>query len=244
MLGLSLVVIVVCLGVVFVGSVVQGTLGIGLGLIAAPMLALADRAFVPGAILVAVIPLTIGMAMREWASVDRRGVALALAGRVPGVAIGAAAIAATGERALVLLVSTSVLLAVAASLGRVRFRTTDPALVGAGVASGFMGTTTGIGGPPMAVTYQHSDPAVMRSTISVYFTVGSAMSIVGLTMSGALGTRQWQLGALLLPAVIAGFVVSQVFARRLRGDRIRPLILLVCAASAIALLVEEFAFSN
>ena len=42
----------------------------------------------------------------------------------------------------------------------------DRALVVAGLASGFAGTTTGVGGPPMALTYQNSDPATMRATIS------------------------------------------------------------------------------
>ena len=229
-----------CVLMVFLGAVVQGTLGIGLGMIASPMLALADRDFIPAAVLIAVIPLSFGVALRERAEIDKRGAGLALLGRIPGVIVGAAAVAWTGPRFLAVLVGVSVLLAVAASLANVRFYPSDRAIFTAGLASGFRGTTTGVGGPPMALTYQHSDPAVMRSTISAFFTVGSIMSIAALIVSGALGTRQWQLAGLILPGVIVGFLVSQRYAHILRDDRARVAILAICAASAIALLVEEF----
>lgn len=240
MLGISWLLVVGCVSIVFLGSIVQGTLGIGLGMIASPMLALADRDFIPGAILIAVIPLTVGITMREHATVDRPGVYAALGGRFPGVLVGAAAVAWTGPRFLSVLVAVSVLGAVAASLASVRFRTTPRAVFAAGLASGFTGTTTGVGGPPMALTYQHADPGVMRSTLSAYFTAGSMMSIVVLAATGSIGVRQWQLAALLVPGVLAGFVVSQRFATVLRTERARVAVLTLCAASAVALLVEEF----
>ncbi len=239
--GLSVGAAAASFAIVYLGAVVQSTIGIGLGLLAAPVLAIADRDFVPAVIVIIVFPLTLMVVAREHRAVDRRGVGFALIGRVPGVAIGAAAVTVAGPKALALLVGGSVLLAVLTSLTKVRFRTTPPALVTAGLASGFAGTATGIGGPPMALTYQHQDPAVMRSTISAFFAVGTLLSIGALMISGELGTRQWQLSLLVLPAVGLGFLTSQVFARRLRSDRLRPMILVLCTASAIALLVKEFA---
>lgn len=231
----------VCAGIVFIGALVQGTLGIGLGLVSAPVLALVDPAFIPVAILVAILPLTVSMSVRERARIDGRGVGFAMVGRVPGAALGTAAVVVTGTRFLAVLVSISVLAAVAASISTLRFTTTGRSLVVAGAVSGFMGTATGIGGPPMALTYQHSDPAVMRSTVSVFFTLGSAISLVMLAVAGAIGQRQLLLGAALIPAVIAGFVLSGPITRRLDAERIRMLVLTVCALSAIALLVRELA---
>lgn len=232
---------VACVLMVFVGAVVQGTLGIGLGMVASPLLALTDRDFIPGAVLLAVLPLTVGVAVGERAAIDRRGVGLATIGRLPGAVVGAIAVAWTGPRFLATLVGVSVLLAVLASVANVRFLPTDRAVFTAGFASGFTGTTTGVGGPPMALTYQHGDPAVMRSTISAFFTIGSVMSIAALWVAGAMTTRQLELAALLMPGVVAGFVVSVRFARVLRGGRVRAGVLALCAASSIALLVEEYA---
>ncbi|MEX2625638.1 MAG: sulfite exporter TauE/SafE family protein [Ilumatobacteraceae bacterium] len=232
---------VACVLMAFIGAVVQGTLGIGLGMVASPVLALTDPDFIPGAVLLAVLPLTVGVAIGERASVDRRGVGLATAGRLPGTVIGAAAVAWTGPRFPATVVGVSVLLAVLASMTRVRFQPTDRALLVAGLASGFGATTSGVGGPPIALTYQHGDPAVMRSTISVFFTIGAVLSITALWVAGSMTSRQVELAALLVPGVIAGFVVSRRFARLLRHERARVGVLGLCAVAAIALLVEEYA---
>jgi hypothetical protein len=112
-------------------------------------------------------------------------------------------------------------------------------LVIAGVTSGFTGTATGVGGPPMAITYQNSDPLAARATLALFFGVGAVMSLVGLTLSGEVGERQWQLALLLLPGVIVGFAGSNWLTGHLHGDRPRRFILALCAASAIALIVEE-----
>lgn len=240
MLDLTWLAIAACIAMVFLGAVVQGTLGIGLGMVASPVLALVDRDFIPVAVLVAVIPLTIGVALGERSSIDRRGAWLALAGRVPGSIVGTAAVAWATTRSLVVLVAVSVLLAVLASLLSVQFRTTDRAVFVAGVASGFTGTTTGVGGPPMALTYQHGDPAVMRATLSAFFMVGSLISLTLLLFAGQMSIRQVQLGLLLVPAVVVGFFVSRRFAPLLRTSGARVGILVLCASSAIALLLEEF----
>lgn len=234
--GLLLIALV---AVVF-GSMVQSTLGIGLGMLAGPLLTLADRAFVPGAILIVILPMTFAIAARERSGIDYRGAGLALIGRLPGVILGAWAIAIASERFLVVLVASTVLASVVLSCTKTRFTTAPRTLFTAGLVSGFMGTSTGVGGPPMAMTYQHADPAVMRSTVSAFFLVGACMSIVGLALTGAIGTRQVQLGALLLPAVAIGFGLAQVFAKRIRPESIRPAVLTVCAISSIALLIEEF----
>ena len=58
MLGLSIPVALMCIGIVFVGSAIQASIGIGLGMLAAPFLTLVDPSFVPVAIVICVVPLT------------------------------------------------------------------------------------------------------------------------------------------------------------------------------------------
>jgi uncharacterized protein len=242
--GLSLLTAVGCVLVIALGAAVQGTLGIGMGMVASPLLVLADRDFVPGAIIIAVIPLGVTVAARDRHAVDLRGAGLALLGRLPGVIVGSLTVAYMGPKVLAALVGGSVLTAVAASAVSSRLARSIPmtptSLVVAGAASGFTGTTTGVGGPPMALTYQHADPVTMRSTLSVFFTVGSVMSLVALTLSGQLGARQWQLAALLLPGVAVGLVVARELSVWLDRRRVRPFVLALCATSAIVLLIEEF----
>lgn len=241
MLGLSIGMATVCIVAVYLGATVQASVGIGLGMIAAPVLALADPEFIPVALVISVIPLTASIAFADRHHVETRGFLLALGGRVPGVIAGALVAAALSTDVIALLVSGSVLLAVGVSVTAKRFHPSDPALVAAGLASGFTGTTTGVGGPPMALVYQHSDPATMRSTISAFFAIGALMSITALWIAGEVGRRQLELAAMLLPAVILGTVTAHLVRHRLDPAIVRPAVLGICTVTSIALLIRTFA---
>lgn len=240
MFGLSLWMAFACVGVVYVGATVQASIGIGLGMIASPVLALADPAFIPAAIMLAVLPLTFAIAWVDRQHVEKRDVGLALIGRVPGTIAGALLVAALSDQVLAVMVAASVLLAVVASITGRLFQPTDRALMTAGLASGFAGTTTGVGGPPMALTYQNSDPATMRATISAFFSIGSLLSVGALALAGEIGARQLQLTALILPGVGLGVVTARRVKHRLQPDVIRPAVLVICTITALALVVETF----
>jgi uncharacterized protein len=240
MFGLSIGMAVACVLVAYVGSTVQASIGIGLGMIASPVLAMADSAFIPVAIILVVVPLTVTVAWIDRTHIEKRQVGFALLGRLPGVVAGALVVAALSDRVLAVMIAVSVLLAVAASLTGRLFSPTDRALMVAGMASGFAATTTGVGGPPMALTYQNSDPATMRSTISAFFSFGAIMSLTALAMAGEIGLRQWQLSALLLPGVILGVITARLVKDYLNPTVVRPTVLVICTIAAVALLVETF----
>ena len=135
MLGLSLAMTIACITVVFVAATVQASIGIGLGMIASPVLLFADPDFIPTAIMLAVLPLTFTVAWVDREHIEARDVGFALIGRVPGVIAGALVVAALSERVLAVMVAASVLLAVLASITGRLFEPTDRALVVAGLAS-------------------------------------------------------------------------------------------------------------
>jgi uncharacterized membrane protein YfcA len=224
---------------VAVGALVQGSVGFGLNLIAAPLLALIDRDLVPGPALAAAFVLTILMTMRERRSVEWRGVGWAFAGRVPGTVLAAAAIASLPERGLGIFFALLVLLGVAISLLRWHPRPTPTTLLGAGALSGFMGTATSIGGPPMALVYQRLAGASLRGTLSGYFVLGSILSIATLAAVGEFGADQLRATAVLVPGVVAGFLLSRLTSG-LIDDRgaARAAVLWVSALSAVALLLD------
>jgi uncharacterized protein len=239
MFGLSLGAALACMCAVYVGATVQASIGIGVGMIASPVLALVDPAFIPASILIAILPLTFTVAWVDRDHIELRGVGFALIGRVPGIAVGAYLAASLSDSVIAILVALSVLFAVVMSTTATRFRPTNRALMLAGAASGFTGTTTGVGGPPMALTYQHSDAATMRSTLAAFFTIGSLLSIGALMVAGQIGIRQWELAAMLLPAIGLGVLTSRRYQDRLEPSVIRPGVLVICSIAALALLVES-----
>jgi uncharacterized protein len=221
------------------GAALQAVLGFGLGLIAAPVLALVDPALVPGPLLFVMVPLTVLVARRERGSLDLRGIRWALAGRVPGTIAGTVAVATLPERYLAVLLGGVVLLAVVLSVAGWGVRPTSPTLLVAGAASGFMGTATSIGGPPMALVYQRRSGPELRSTLAAYFVVGAAFSLATLSVAGQFDSRRLSQGLWLLPGVLAGYAMSARLARFLDGGHTRTAVLVASAISATVLIARQ-----
>ena len=78
----------------------------------------------------------------------------------------------------------------------------------------------------------------VRQTLAVYFAVGAVFSLVGLAIAGRITAADVGLACLLLPTLVLGLVLASGVRRRLPTDSIRTGVLVVCAASAIALLVR------
>jgi uncharacterized membrane protein YfcA len=224
---------------VVAGALVQGTIGLGLGLVAAPVVTLADPGLMPDLMLWLAAALPVLTLAHEWRHVDRRGLLWALAGRVPGTAIGVVVVTLASDRALGLAVGGMVLVAVAASLRDVRVRARRRSLVVAGVVSGAAGTATSIGGPPVALVLQHRPGPVVRATLGAYFAAGALMSLAGLALAGEVSRRPLVLAAALLPGLAIGFALAQPLRRRVDAGRLRPAILAVCAVSAAVLIVRS-----
>lgn len=241
LLGVSPLALAVACVVVAIGAAVQGAIGIGLGLVAAPILGVIDHDFLPVSVIVCVIPLGVGVVLHERRHIDWREVGFALAGRLPGVAIGAWLVGALGAKAISVAIGAAVLTAVVGSVTRWRFRASHRNLAIAGFASGITGTAAGIGGPPMALAYQHGDPVNIRATLGGYFLFGSIMSLVALAVGGSVSERDLRLALLLVPSALVGLGLSRLLVRRLPAATIRPLLLVACSVSALVLLIETFA---
>jgi uncharacterized membrane protein YfcA len=227
--------------IVLVGAATQASIGVGLGLLAAPTLSLIDPAFIPGALTIAMPPLVVGMTWRERDHIDRT-IYRAVPARFVGSVAGAALVATQGQRAVAAVVGVAVLSAVVASFTRLHFRPTLRNQLVAGTASGFAGTVAGVGGPPMAITYQHADPRVLRSSLAAFNSIGLiAFTLPSLVIAGVIGRRELALGCLLVPGVIAGFTVGKYTIAKLPPERVRPFVLAVCAGSALLVLSRSFA---
>jgi hypothetical protein len=213
--------------------------GFGMNLIAAPILAVLDPDLVPGPALVAALALTILVAHRERASVDRRGVSFALVGRVPGTILGAALIASIPEDGVTITVGLAVLLAVGLNLVKLGLRPNPPTLLVAGVVSGFASTVSSVGGPPMAVVYANEPGPVIRGSLSAIFVVGAAMSIAALVAVGDFGEKEALASVLLLIPGTLGFLGSRWVAGHVDRGRTRVAVLVVALLGALTALGKQ-----
>ena len=231
--------LVVIATAVLVGSVVQGLVGLGVGLVSAPFVTLLAPELMPGTLLwmgLLTPALTLSVDRRD---VDWRGMAWGVPARIPGTVLGVLLVGWFTHRALGIAVGLMVLLSVVVTWRAVRLPINRVTLVAAGFLSGVGATTTSIGGPPIAVLYQHRPARQIRNTLAVYFALGAIISLVALAASGDLTWHQTAVAGGLAPGVPVGLWLSRVLRRRLDVRSIRTGVLLVCAASALLLLARS-----
>lgn len=223
----------ISLAAVLVGAIVQGSVGFGLNLVAVPVVAVIEPAALPATLVLVALPLALGMVLREHDAVDRAGLAWMLLGRVPGTVLGAWVVTALPDDGLSVAIGVVVLVAVATSLLVPPVSVRPSTAVTAGLASGAMGTATSIGGPPIALLYQHHDGPVLRSTSAAMFTAGTALSIAALAVAGQVTRDHLLLALALVPGVVVGSVVAQRLQGRLDARWLRPAVLIFAVLAAI-----------
>src|SRR5918998_5713037 len=110
------VVLLVAAVAVLAGAAVQTTVGLGLGLVAAPVVSFLDPTLMPGSMLIAAMLLPMLTLLQEWRQVDWRGVAWGVPARLPSTAVGVWVVAVLEPRALAGVIRAMVLGAVVLSV--------------------------------------------------------------------------------------------------------------------------------
>jgi uncharacterized protein len=221
------------------GGLVQSGAGLGLGIIAAPVVTLLDPALMPGAMLVAGALLPTLILAREARHTDWPGVSWALAGRLAGTAAGIWVVTVMPSRALGIVIGGVVLAVIAAAVLGNALPRNRWTLLAAGVVSGTTGTSTSIGGPPVALLYQHEHGPQVRATLSVFLCAGNSLAVAALAATGHLPIRDLGMGVIFLACAAGGLLAAGRFRRFLDAGRIRAAVLLTASASAAILIAHS-----
>jgi uncharacterized membrane protein YfcA len=225
--------------VVTLGAYVQAVVGLGLGLLAAPVVALVAPPMVPVLTLWLALLISGLNLVDEHEHVDWRSTAWSLPARVPGTVLGAWLVASFTEEQIGVALAVMVLLAVALTVHTVEVPLNPATLATAGFVAGATGTATSVGGPPIALLYQRGNPQVVRATLSVFFFVGVILSLGGLGITGSLDREPSALALAMSPGVVLGYVVGRRTRGLVDGDAFRWGVLVVCTLSALVLLVRS-----
>lgn len=225
--------------VILIASCLQGSIGFGMGMLAAPFIALADATLLPSLVIVLAMVVTLIVAVMDRAALDLRGAGWALAGRVPGTALGAWLVTVMSAAVLSWTVAVVVLLGVVVSLRGWRPRVTRSTQAVAGALSGVMGTTTSVGGAPMAIIWQGSEGPRLRGTMAAFFLVGSSLSLAALFLWGAVPPHALATAAGMAPFAVVGVVLSRFANRFLNRRRTRAIALGASAVGALTLIATR-----
>lgn len=224
--------------IIATGAAVQGSIGFGMGVVGAPLLILLEPRLVPGPILLDALLLTLLVTVREWKHVRMADLGWSVPGRLIGTGIAVWILRAVPAGRLQFTMGVFMLLAVGMTMVGPRVRVGRRTLFGAGALAGVMSTITSMGGPPMALLYQHETGARLRGTLAAFFSLGVVFSIGGLAVAGRFGWTEVRLAALLLPGVIVGFALSAWTSQRLDKRYTRRIVLVTSTVAGVLVVVK------
>ncbi|TXR53895.1 sulfite exporter TauE/SafE family protein [Reinekea thalattae] len=214
------------------GCAIQTALGFGIAVIAAPIIVIFRPDWIPAILTITAFSLTIGNAWNLRHEVNWQQMSVPMISRIPGTLIGTWLLTQMAHQTLQLMVAGMVFFAVIATAFAKPFKANTVNLSIAGLVSGFTGSTTAIGGPPMALVMQHGSGNQTRASLSLYFAYASGLSLISLQLMGIMTTELWLIGLSFIPFVIVGYFLGV----RLRGwvdSKFRSLLLIMCSVSAV-----------
>lgn len=227
---------------ILAGTITQGTIGFGLGTIATPIIALIRPELVPTLILLLALCISSYTLSRTFRETSWRVVGISSLARIPGSLVGAWAIASLSPNGLSIFIGCAVLFAMTlSSLGWSPRPTTLNTLM-AGFASGILGTSTSIGGPPMALIMKRFDPDRTRGTLAGTFVLGTLVSLIILAFSGQISSTQMGAAAAYLPLVIVGLIAANHLNQFIDRNLLNRIVLIVAISAALMLIVESAVF--
>jgi len=163
-------------GIVATGAVLQGSIGFGLALVAAPVLVMIDPGLVPGPLLIVGLPFMFMLAWKERTFVDYRSMTIPLVGQVLGMLVALVLLHFSNARSLSVIVALVVLLGAGLSFSGLKPSVNNRSFLLGGVLAGFMGMTSSMPGPALALVYQHVSPARMRGTLAPFSSSGASLA--------------------------------------------------------------------
>lgn len=228
--------------IVAAGAAIQASVGVGFGILSAPLLVILAPALVPGPILLLGLLLALLTTTREFRAIDFRELGLALAGRFTGTVAAGAVIAMLPAALFASVFAVMLLAAIGLSLTRWRLLPSPRNLLVAGLLSGFMGTITSVGAPPMALVYQNMPGPKVRATLGAFLALGAALSLVTLALVGRFTAAQAASALWLFPPLALGFLASKYFMRHVDRSRraVKTAVLSISGIAALMLLLKPW----
>lgn len=219
------------MGLIFIGCYIQSTIGFGLAVVTAPLLYQLSHSYIPGPVIFIALILSIINTFTFNSKLSLRGLGLAVSGRIPGSICGALLLSIIHGAALSAFIGILVLIAVGMSLLPIKIQPTPFRLGLAGFLSGVFGTSASIGGPPMALLFQHQEADSIRANLSAFFLVSCLISLAILVPMGHFGKNELLLSLPLIPAAVIGYLTAMSTIRFIPKHLIRFTSLCICGLS-------------
>ncbi|MFA0438797.1 permease [Vibrio sp. 10N.286.49.C2] len=225
--------VLLAMSLIFIGAFIQTATGFGMAIVASPLLLYLSPEYIPGPIIIVGFFIALLNTYKYRTQISLHGLMKGILGLIPGTCAGAAILYFIDVGQLSVLLGTTVLIAVGTSLLPIKMEVTPRRLMLAGFFSGFLGTSSGIGGPPMALLLQHQKVEQIRANLAAFFLMSSTLSLLIQIPIGYMSIKHLLLALPLVPAGYAGHKLAISVLHRLSKKLVRNLSLSLCLVAGI-----------
>lgn len=226
--------------IVLCGSLLHGLVGYGIGLFCAPLLFLISPTLVPAPLILISTVVTIIMMVRDGEHLQFNQVSWAMVGGFMGILLAGLTLKIASKDQFELAFGVLILLAVLISVLGFTPKVNKTTNTLAGFTSGFMGTITAVGGPPMALLYQHGDIKNIKANLTAFFLFLNIIAIITLAFIGEITLSTFTLMTLTLPGIALGLYISTKAQNLVKPHLIRRWILGLCTVTSVIAIVRSF----
>lgn len=221
------------------GAITQSAIGIGFG-IPACFLVLLEPSMVPSCIILMGSFLAFSNAMLSFNDIIKVDLVYAYSGRIIGSLVAMPLIFFTlGTKNYLIIFGILLLIATYLSAKKWNIVASKKNISIAGIASGLMGTLTGIGGPPMAIVYQNSSAKKVVATLNMFFGIGALFSVILFIFFDLINLPEVMKSVYLAPALIIGTYIGR---KKIIGQfvnrNLKKLIISICFLSAVIIILD------
>ena len=218
--------------IALMGGIVSGLAGFGFGLVTVPLLLML---YPPATVTTVGSSLVLAsgwiVLLSTWRTVQVRTVGALVPGATIGVFFGTVLLRNLEPAIIKLIAGVVVILFAVSVLRGWRINAVHHPLAAplAGIASGTLGTSTGMSGPPVVLlfTTRQYDMQQFRGSITAYFYYVSAIGLALLILRGIVGWEQLGIAARLLPAAIIGGFIGRYVLRYISQSQFRKITLVM-----------------
>lgn len=240
---MSLPLLAIAIGCVFLAALCQSVTGFGFALVLVPLLSLVwgiKQTVVLSVLLGPVAALPAVIQLRRHAR--PRVVAGLLAGGLAGVPAGTALLVLADAAMLRLLIAAVVLLSTVMLLRGATLREPQRPLALAllvGTVSGILRSATSMGGPPVTLYLLglRYDARTFVATSATAYVLGSIFAVAALLMAGQVTAPVIAGAGSTVPAMLTGSIIGLQVRRQLSERRFRALALLVMLGTSLVALL-------
>lgn len=233
---------VVLVTIVFFASVLQAATGFGFAIISIPffLFIFGPHEAIQLNILLSIIICLI-VSWRNRRKIERGLLTRLVWGSLVGVLPGAALFVFLDERPLKIFISVVILLSAALLLAQKGLKASPGKELTAGVFSGLLTASTGMGGPPLMIYFlgTKTDKTTIHAATNAYFVIVSIISFLLLFIARPLAAPIWTAGLLAIPFLLAGMLLGQWLFTKINQQLFLKIIYLLLIVSGLYMLLTN-----